>query len=126
MQFHDFEFFEQFYTIFSVHSTSEKVYAIFGGHTPVSYTHLDVYKRQPVIYLKGNTGFQMSEMVYVGEEHLVGEVIGLTRDTTTIQVFEETTGLKPGAAVEATGDAISVLLGPGILNNCLLYTSRCV
>ena len=71
----------------------------------------------PVIYLKGNTGFQMSEMVYVGEEHLVGEVIGLTRDTTTIQVFEETTGLKPGAAVEATGDAISVLLGPGILNN---------
>ena len=71
----------------------------------------------PVIYLKGNTGFQMSEMVYVGEEHLVGEVIGLTRDTTTIQVFEETTGLKPGATVEATGDAISVLLGPGILNN---------
>ena len=41
----------------------------------------------PVIYLKGNTGFQMSEMVYVGEEHLVGEVIGLTRDTTTIQVL---------------------------------------
>ena len=71
----------------------------------------------PVIYLKGNTGFQMSEMVYVGEERLVGEVIGLTRDTTTIQVFEETTGLKPGAEVEATGDAISVLLGPGILNN---------
>ena len=33
VQFHDFEFFEQFYTIFSVHSTSEKVYAIFGGHT---------------------------------------------------------------------------------------------
>jgi V/A-type H+-transporting ATPase subunit A len=71
----------------------------------------------PVIYLKGNTGFQMGEMVYVGDEHLVGEVIGLTRDTTTIQVFEETTGLKPGAVVEATGDAISVLLGPGILNN---------
>ena len=71
----------------------------------------------PVVYLKGNTGFKMSEMVYVGEEHLVGEVIGLTRDTTTIQVFEETTGLRPGAMVEATGDAISVLLGPGILNN---------
>ena len=71
----------------------------------------------PVIYLKGNTGFQMSEMVYVGEERLVGEVIGLTRDMTTVQVFEETTGLKPGAEVEATGDAISVLLGPGILNN---------
>ena len=71
----------------------------------------------PVVYLKGNTGFKMSEMVYVGEEHLVGEVIGLTRDTTTVQVFEETTGLKPGAEVTAAGDAISVTLGPGILNN---------
>ena len=50
----------------------------------------------PVIYLKGNTGFKMSEMVYVGEEHLVGEVIALTKDTTTVQVFEETSGLKPG------------------------------
>ena len=42
----------------------------------------------PVIYLKGNTGFKMSEMVYVGEEKLVGEVISLTTDMTTIQVFE--------------------------------------
>ncbi len=71
----------------------------------------------PVVYLKGNTGFKMSEMVYVGREKLVGEVISLTKDTTTVQVFEETTGLKPGAEVEASGDAISVLLGPGILNN---------
>ena len=71
----------------------------------------------PVIYLKGNTGFKMSEMVYVGKERLVGEVIGLTKDTTTIQVFEETTGLKPGETVTATGDAISVTLGPGILDN---------
>lgn len=71
----------------------------------------------PVIYLKGNTGFKMSEMVYVGKEKLVGEVIGLTLDTTTVQVFEETTGLKPGEIVEATGDAISVTLAPGILNN---------
>ena len=71
----------------------------------------------PVVYLKGNTGFKMSEMVHVGEEHLVGEVIALTKDTTTVQVFEETTGLKPGAEVTATGDAIPVTLGPGILNN---------
>ena len=71
----------------------------------------------PVIYLKGNTGFEMSEMVYVGKERLVGEVIALTQDTTTVQVFEETTGLKPGETVEASGDAISVLLAPGILNN---------
>jgi len=71
----------------------------------------------PVIYLKGNTGFKMSEMVYVGEENLVGEVISLTKDTTTIQVFEETSGLKPGETVTATGDALTVTLGPGILNN---------
>lgn len=71
----------------------------------------------PVVYLKGNTGFQMAEMVYVGKERLVGEVIRLTSDMTTIQVFEETTGLRPGDPVVATGDAISVTLGPGILNN---------
>ena len=71
----------------------------------------------PVVYIKGNTGFKMSEMVYIGEQNLVGEVIRLSKDTTTIQVFEETTGLKPGAAVTASGDAISVTLGPGILNN---------
>ena len=71
----------------------------------------------PVIYLKGNTGFKMSEMVYAGKERLVGEVIALDKDKTTIQVFEETTGLRPGETVEATGDAISVTLAPGILNN---------
>ncbi|MCI7812985.1 MAG: V-type ATP synthase subunit A [Lachnospiraceae bacterium] len=71
----------------------------------------------PLIYLKGHTGFKMSEMVYVGKERLVGEVIRLTSDTTTIQVFEETTGLKPGDTVVATGDAIFVTLAPGILNN---------
>ena len=47
----------------------------------------------------------------------MGEVIGLDKRQTTIQVFEETTGLKPGETVEATGDAISVTLGPGILHN---------
>ena len=56
-------------------------------------------------------------MVYVSKEKLVGEVINLTKDTTTIQVFEETTGLKPGEEVVATGDAISVTLAPGILSN---------
>jgi len=71
----------------------------------------------PVIYLKGNTGFKMSEMVYVGKEKLVGEVIALTADMTTIQVFEETSGLKPGEEVIATGGALSVTLAPGILNN---------
>ena len=47
----------------------------------------------PVIYLKGDTGFMMSEMVYVGKEKLVGEVISLDKDITTVQVYEETSGL---------------------------------
>lgn len=71
----------------------------------------------PVIYLKGNTGFRMSEMVYVGEQKLVGEVIALDKDMTTIQVYEETTGLRPGEEVVASGNAVSVTLAPGILNN---------
>ena len=71
----------------------------------------------PVIYLKGNTGFGMSEMVYVGRDHLVGEVIALDKDRTTIQVYEETSGLRPGEEVTASGNAVSVTLAPGILNN---------
>ena len=71
----------------------------------------------PVIYLKGNTGFRMSEMVYVGKEKLVGEVIALTKDMTTVQVYEETSGLCPGEEVVASGSAVSVTLAPGILNN---------
>lgn len=71
----------------------------------------------PVIYLKGNTGFKMSEMVYVGEEKLMGEVISLTAEMTTIQVFEETSGLKPGESVTGTGTTISVTLAPGIIAN---------
>ena len=71
----------------------------------------------PVIYLKGNTGFRMSEMVYVGEQKLVGEVIALDKDMTTVQVYEETTGLKPGDPVEGTGAPMNVLLGPGIIDN---------
>ena len=71
----------------------------------------------PVVYLKGNTGFQMSEMVYVGKEKLVGEVISLDKEKTTVQVYEETSGLTVGETVEASGEAVSVTLAPGILNN---------
>lgn len=71
----------------------------------------------PVIYLSGNLGFKMAEMVYVGKDHLVGEVIGLTKEKTTIQVYEETTGLKPGEEVVGAGASMSVSLGPGILSN---------
>lgn len=46
----------------------------------------------PVIYLKGNTGFKMSEMVYVGKERLVGEVIALDKDKTTIQSLRRRPG----------------------------------
>ena len=57
------------------------------------------------------------EMVYVGKEKLIGEVIGLDKKMTTIQVYEETTGLKPGEPVYSTGLPMSVTLGPGIIGN---------
>lgn len=71
----------------------------------------------PIVTLAGDEGFRMSEMVYVGKEKLVGEVIGLTKEKTTIQVYEETTGLRPGEEVVGEGSALSVTLAPGILNN---------
>ncbi|MBU9739045.1 V-type ATP synthase subunit A [Diplocloster agilis] len=71
----------------------------------------------PVVYVKGRTEFKMAEMVYVGNERLVGEVIRLSSERTTIQVYEETTGVKPGEPVVGTGAPISVTLAPGILDN---------
>lgn len=71
----------------------------------------------PVIYIKGKTDFIMGEMVYVSDEKLVGEVISLTSDMTTIQVYEETSGIKPGDIVYGTDSAIYVTLAPGILSN---------
>ena len=53
----------------------------------------------PVITVKGKTELSMMEMVYVGFDRLVGEVIGLEDDVTTIQVYEDTVGLKPGEPV---------------------------
>ena len=71
----------------------------------------------PIVYLNGDPGFQMNEMVYVGNENLVGEVIGLASGKTVIQVYEETSGLKPGEKVTGTGAPVSVTLAPGILDN---------
>lgn len=71
----------------------------------------------PVVTVKGKTDLQMLEMVYVGEAGLVGEVIGLDDNATTIQVYEETTGLKPGEKVVSTGGPMCVTLGPGIITN---------
>ena len=71
----------------------------------------------PVVTVKDTKMFSMMEMVYVGSDRLIGEVIGITDDVTTIQVYEETTGLKPGEAVEGTGGPMKVCLGPGLLDN---------
>ena len=71
----------------------------------------------PVVTVKDATDFSMLEMVYVGNKKLIGEVISITSHATTIQVYETTTGLKPGEPVYGTGQPISATLGPGILRN---------
>jgi V/A-type H+-transporting ATPase subunit A len=69
----------------------------------------------PVVLAKNMMGSQMYELVKVGREKLIGEIIKLDEDKATIQVYEETTGLKPGEEVEKTGKPLSVELGPGII-----------
>ena len=71
----------------------------------------------PVVKVKDTKDFSMMEMVYVGQQRLVGEVIGITDRFTTIQVYEGTTGLRPGEPVYSTGAPLSVTLGPGLLAN---------
>lgn len=71
----------------------------------------------PVVKVRDTKDFSMLEMVYVGEKRLIGEVIGINSDETTIQVYESTTGLKPGEPVEGSGMPMSATLGPGILSN---------
>jgi V/A-type H+-transporting ATPase subunit A len=66
----------------------------------------------PVVTIKGATDLGMTEMVFVGEKRLVGEVIRLDDDFTTIQVYEDTSGLKPGEIVYPTGGPMCVTLGP--------------
>ena len=70
----------------------------------------------PIVKIPSSPDFQMGEMVYVGNENLVGEVIGLNKETITIQVYEETSGLKPHEVVTGTGAPISVTLAPGIIS----------
>ncbi len=71
----------------------------------------------PVVTVKDTNSFFMLEMVQVGNKELLGEVISIKKDYTTIQVYETTTGLKPGEPVKPSGTPISVTLGPGILTN---------
>lgn len=71
----------------------------------------------PVIKVKGSNVFHMMEMVLVGKEKLIGEVIAIQDDATVIQVYEVTTGLTPGEPVISTGKPLSVQLAPGIIGN---------
>ncbi|MGN0612676.1 MAG: V-type ATP synthase subunit A [Porcipelethomonas sp.] len=71
----------------------------------------------PVVKVRNTKDFSMLEMVYVGKKKLIGEVIGITSEFTTIQVYEVTTGLTVGEPVVGTGAPMSVTLGPGIISN---------
>ena len=71
----------------------------------------------PVIEAKNMLGVKLNEVVRVGNAKLVGEVIRINKDVATIQVYEETSGLKPGEPVYSTGMPLSVELGPGLLGS---------
>jgi V/A-type H+-transporting ATPase subunit A len=71
----------------------------------------------PVIEADGMSKAQMHEMVEVGKERLIGEIIRLEDDVATIQVYENTSGLKPKEDVIGTGAPLSAELGPGLLGN---------
>ncbi len=71
----------------------------------------------PVLKATGMTGFKMREMVMVGNRKLIGEVIALEGDQGTIQVYEETEGLKSGENIISTGRPLSLKLGPGLIGN---------
>jgi len=71
----------------------------------------------PVIEADGMRGAKMYDVVRVGDENLIGEIIRLNEDNAIIQVYEDTNGLKPGEKVISTGIPLSVELGPGLLTN---------
>ena len=69
----------------------------------------------PLVVARGLPAPKMYDLVRVGEQRLMGEVIEIRRDAASIQVYEETGGLGPGDPVVSTGGALSVELGPGLL-----------
>ncbi|MBU0662137.1 V-type ATP synthase subunit A, partial [Candidatus Micrarchaeota archaeon] len=71
----------------------------------------------PVVVAKNMKGAKMYDVVRVGNESLLGEIIELEDDRATIQVYEETAGLQPGERVTSAGEPLTVELGPGLLNN---------
>ena len=71
----------------------------------------------PLVVATGLADANVSDVVRVGSQRLIGEILNMTGDQASIQVYEETSGLGPGAAVETTGMPMSVELGPGMLDN---------
>ncbi len=71
----------------------------------------------PLVVANGMADANMADVVRVGEQRLIGEILNMTGDQASIQVYEETSGLGPGAAVETTGAPLSVELGPGLMEN---------
>jgi V/A-type H+-transporting ATPase subunit A len=71
----------------------------------------------PVIEADGMRGTKMYDVVRVGKENLIGEIIRLNKDKAIVQVYEDTNGLKPGEEVVSTNTPLSVELGPGLLTN---------
>ncbi|MCI4365748.1 MAG: V-type ATP synthase subunit A [Thermoplasmata archaeon] len=71
----------------------------------------------PVVVAEGLPGAKMYDVVRVGDLGLVGEIIRLVGETCTVQVYEDTTGIRPGDKVENTGQALAVELGPGLLTS---------
>jgi V/A-type H+-transporting ATPase subunit A len=78
----------------------------------------------PVVLADDMLGSEMYELVKVGEEGLIGEIIGLEGTRATVQVYEETSGIKPGEKVEGTGKPLSVELGPGLVGAIYDGTQR--
>ena len=76
-----------------------------------------IWVNGPVVRVRGSREVRMLEMVEVGEDHLIGEVIGLEDDVMTVQVYEENSGMRPGEPVFGTGMSLSVELGPGLLRS---------
>ena len=81
--------------------------------------HLGVvsYVNGPVIKAVGMRSFAMREVVQVGPKKLMGEIIRMEADTATIQVYENTDGLKVGEVVEGTGEPLSIEIGPGLIGS---------
>ena len=71
----------------------------------------------PLVVADGMADASMADVVRVGPQHLIGEILNMTGDRASIQVYEETSGLGPGTEVVTTGAPLSVELGPGLIEN---------